>query len=70
MPGIFISYRRDESAGHAGRLYADLSRRFESVFIDIHALKPGVNFVQAIKDVLDSCAVLIALLGRQWVSMI
>jgi hypothetical protein len=28
MLSIFISYRRDESEGHAGRLYDDLVRRF------------------------------------------
>ena len=35
MPGIFISYRRDDSAGHAGRLYDDLTGHFgpDRVFI-------------------------------------
>lgn len=29
MQGIFISYRRDDSAGHAGRLFDRLVARFE-----------------------------------------
>jgi len=34
MPDIFISYRREDSAGHAGRLFDRIRERFgdESVF--------------------------------------
>jgi hypothetical protein len=35
MPGIFISYRREDSAGHAGRLFDRLGAKFgrERVFM-------------------------------------
>ena len=37
MPKIFISYRRDDSAGHAGRLYDRLEGHFGQgqVFMDV-----------------------------------
>ena len=36
MPGVFISYRRDDTAGLAGRLYKTLEHHFGtgSVFLD------------------------------------
>jgi hypothetical protein len=36
-PKIFISYRREETAGHAGRLYDALAAQFEdrNVFMDV-----------------------------------
>src|SRR5215217_6032092 len=51
MLNIFISYRRDDAAAEAGRLYDALKRGFgaEHVFRDIYALKPGENFAIAIE---------------------
>ena len=45
---IFISYRRDDSEGEAGRLFDDLTRAFgnDSVFMDVVGIKPGVDFPQ------------------------
>jgi hypothetical protein len=71
MPGIFISYRREDTADAAGRLYELLSRYFgdERVFMDVGALEPGVDFVQAIADAVSSCDVLIAVIGKSWLSV-
>jgi hypothetical protein len=43
MPRIFINYRRDDSAGYAGRIHETLASVFgaESVFIDIDDIKPN-----------------------------
>ena len=43
---IFISYRRDDSAYAAGRLYDRLSARFgeENIFMDVEGLDPGEDF--------------------------
>ncbi len=43
MAKIFISYRRDDSSGHAGRLYDRLSDHFgpDQVFMDLDTIKPG-----------------------------
>ena len=43
MARIFICYRREDSSGHAGRLYDRLGARFgDEVFMDIDAIGPGV----------------------------
>ena len=50
MPRIFISYRRDDSAAHAGRLYDRLEGHFGQgqVFMDVDAIRPGVDFVEVV----------------------
>ena len=52
MASIFISYRRDDGAGHAGRLYDRLSARCgaDQVFIDHYDLAPGQDFPSAIES--------------------
>ncbi len=39
-PRIFISYRRDDSAGHAGRIHDRLNREFggDLLFMDVDAI--------------------------------
>src|SRR4051812_21225570 len=71
MPDIFISYRRGDSAGHAGRLYDGLLSRFGdgNVFIDVDAIAPGVDFVERIRDAVASCDVILVLIGEDWISM-
>jgi formylglycine-generating enzyme required for sulfatase activity len=71
MAGIFISYRRDDSAAYAGRLYDRLSQHFgrDHLFMDIDTIKPGQNFVAVIEENVGSCTVLIALIGRLWLTL-
>lgn len=68
MDGIFISYRRDDSAGYAGRLYDRLAGHFgaERVFMDVEGIEPGLDFVEAIEEAVGSCRVLIAVIGDEW----
>jgi len=68
MAGLFISYRREDSAPYAGRLYDRLSRDLaeHEVFIDIDTIDPGDDFVEVINARLDSCNAVIALIGRSW----
>lgn len=68
---IFLSYRRDDTAGHAGRLYDALTSRFgeEKIFMDVDTIKPGVDFVHAVEEAVSSCDVLIALIGRTWATI-
>ncbi len=70
MPKIFISYRRDDSGGHAGRLYDRLVQRFgpENVFIDVNTIGPGVDFVEAVNHAVSVCDRLIAVIGREWLA--
>lgn len=68
--GIFVSYRRDDSAGHAGRLSDKLSDHFgkEQIFMDIDNIQPGEDFVQVIENAVGSCEILIAVIGRNWLT--
>ena len=45
MNSIFISYRRDDAEGQAGRLYDDLIAEFgpDSVFMDVTAARQGLS---------------------------
>ena len=68
MGSIFISYRRDDSAGYAGRLASDLERVFGDalVFQDVEDIKPGADFVEVIDRAVEGSSVLLAVIGRQW----
>jgi len=68
MAVTFISYRREDTAGYAGRLRESLERRLGSaeVFRDVDALQPGQDFVQAIESRLASCRVMLVVIGRDW----
>ena len=71
MPRIFISYRRDDSAGHTGRLYDRLSDYFgpDSVFMDVDTIRPGRDFVDAVQNAVGSCDGLVAVIGTEWLSI-
>jgi class 3 adenylate cyclase/tetratricopeptide (TPR) repeat protein len=68
---IFLNYRRQDSAGHAGRLFDALVQCFgdEQVFMDVDRLALGRDFVEAIDREVGSCDVMIALIGRNWLSV-
>ena len=68
MPGnVFISYRREDTAGYAGRLYDRLKAAFPGrVFIDVGEIPPGADFVQTIEQHIAGCRGLIALIGGNW----
>jgi formylglycine-generating enzyme required for sulfatase activity len=67
---IFISYRRDDSAGHTGRIYDSLAATFgeAQIFMDVDHIEPGQDFMQVIENAVSSCDVLIAIIGRDWVT--
>jgi hypothetical protein len=68
MRAIFISYRRDDTEGQAGRLFDDLTRIFgnEAVFMDVADIEPGRDFRLAIDQQVASCGVLLAVIGKSW----
>jgi hypothetical protein len=69
MAATFLSYRREDSAGYAGRLRESLERRLgvDAVFRDVDTIEPGQDFVAAIDERLRECSVFVALIGREWV---
>ena len=72
MGGIFISYRREDASAYAGRIHDRLIQHFGdrvNVFIDIDSVNPGADFVDALERGVASCQVVIALLGRAWVTV-
>jgi hypothetical protein len=68
--GIFVSYRRDDSSGHAGRLADRLVEHFgrNRIFVDIDTIEPGEDFVTVIENAVGSCEILIAVMGQKWLS--
>jgi hypothetical protein len=68
---IFISYRREETAYPAGWLYDRLVERFGDgqVFKDIDSIVLGDDFVEVITQAVESCDVLLALIGDDWVTV-
>ena len=54
--GIFISYRRDETAGYAGRIADRFIEHFgeDRVFRDLDSLEPGLDFAEVIQSAVDS----------------
>lgn len=72
MRAIFISYRREDSEGHAGRLFEDLKSRFgaRSVFMDVAGIEPGRDFRRVIEEQVASCGVLLAIIGKDWLDVV
>jgi hypothetical protein len=68
---IFICYRRDETAYPAERLFEDLTERFNSdrVFKDTDAIQGGDNWVVRMDQAVGSCHVLLAVIGKEWLSI-
>ena len=67
--GVFISYRRDDSGGFAGRIYDRLSSRLgrENVFFDVDTIPPGRDFVDVLSERVGKCDALLAVIGKHWV---
>lgn len=67
---VFISYRREDTAAHAGRLYDAMVERFGegNVFMDVD-IEPGVDFVERITEAVSDCLVLIVVMGRNWATV-
>jgi hypothetical protein len=68
MSGVFLSYRRDDSAGFAGRLADGLEAEFGagSVFRDVDDIRPGDDFQLAIDSQLRSVDAVLVLIGPRW----
>jgi hypothetical protein len=70
VPGkIFISYRRRDDPGGAGRLFDALNEAFEPgrLFLDVDSIEPGQDFVEVIEDRVAKSAILLAVIGQHWI---
>jgi hypothetical protein len=65
---VFLSYRRDDASGHAGRLHDDLQSKLGvgSVFQDVVSIGPGERYRRLIQQAIDASDVVIAVMGRNW----
>jgi len=68
---VFISYRREDSAGYAGRVRDRLASTFGSdlVFMDVDGIPLGSNFVKVLQGEVATCSALLAVIGRGWLDM-
>jgi len=69
MAGIFISYRREDTAPWAGRIYERLAHEFSrnQLFMDVDNIAPGLDFVEVLEEQIAACDALLVLIGRDWV---
>jgi hypothetical protein len=71
MPEIFVSYRRGDAAGTAGRLFDRLARHFgaNQVFRDLDSIEAGEDFEQAIREALRGAAAVLVVIGPHWLEL-
>jgi TIR domain len=65
---VFISYRRDDSAGYAGRVRDRLERELgrNLLFMDVDGIPLGTNFSKVLHEEVAKCGVLLAMIGPNW----
>jgi len=70
MPGVFISYRREDSSGYAGRLFDIISVHFgrENTYMDVDTIMGGDNFPAVIEEKISQCEALLAVIGERWLT--
>lgn len=66
--GIFISYRRNDSQGMAGRIYDHLLKHFrkETLFFDVDNIAPGENFETGVVKAVEQCHTMLVIIGPNW----
>jgi len=71
MVKIFISYRREDSKPYAGRIYDRLITEFgkDNVFKDVDSIPLGIDFRGKLREAVAKCDILLALIGRQWLTI-
>ncbi len=65
---IFISYRVRDSQSATGRIADALLQHFDEdqIFMDVDKLSPGADFTEVIPRYLDSCYVMLVIIGPDW----
>jgi hypothetical protein len=65
---VFINYRREDTAGMAGRLFDRLEQEFseDQLFFDVDNIPPGQDFVAYLNEKVETCDVLLAVVGPDW----
>jgi hypothetical protein len=68
---VFVSYRRADAGGHAGRLVDDLGERLPeaTIFQDIESIGPGIDFVAAVKKAITGADAVLVVIGPDWATI-
>ena len=71
MSTVFISYRREDTAGEARALFDYLANRLgeKSVFMDVDSVALGRDFRTVLQEKTASCDLMLALIGRSWLDV-
>lgn len=65
---VFISYRRSDSEGHAGRLYDSIKKDY-NVFMDVDQIKTGENFRDTVAGYLAKTECFLCVIGKTWATV-
>jgi hypothetical protein len=70
MSRIFICYRRNDSAGHAGWLQKELESRFgrSRVYMDIDSIPAGALWEEELQKALSGAAAVLIVIGQHWLN--
>jgi hypothetical protein len=65
---IFLSYRRDDTGGRAGRLFDVLVTRFGAgnVFQDVNSAAPGFDFADRVEQAIATSDAVLVVIGPSW----
>jgi hypothetical protein len=65
---IFLSYRRNDDAGSAGRVHDRLLTAFDKsrLFMDVDGIPPGADYIDYLSREVEACDVLLAVIGKNW----
>ncbi len=71
MARVFLSYRRSDTKWAVGRIYDRLAELFDpkSLFLDVSDIEPGDDFADRIQEIVEICDVLLAVIGRNWLTV-
>ena len=71
MSGVFVSYRRADAQGWAGRLGQDLAAAFGDVarFFDLHSIPLGADFLIEIERDVGAADAVLVLIGPHWLDL-
>jgi TIR domain len=71
VPKVFISYRRADTAGYAGRLYDILSAQFgrNNTYMDLDTIVGGDDFTAVIEEKISASDALVAVIGDRWLTI-
>jgi hypothetical protein len=68
--GIFINYRREDTAGYAHLIRERLVTRLapDRVFLDVDNIEPGLDFARILSERVGACDALVAIIGKNWLT--